>query len=68
MREKYLRSCWLYAFLTVLCAASLAAPAAAQTCTVLHGGERCGRSLWYHGDCSDANFNIVFSEEEVTCA
>jgi hypothetical protein len=28
MREKNLRSWWLYAFLTVLCAASLAAPAA----------------------------------------
>ena len=30
MREKNPRSCWLYAFLTVLCAASLAAAPAAE--------------------------------------
>jgi hypothetical protein len=39
MREKYPRSCRLYAFLTVLCTASLAAPAAAQSYTVLHAFE-----------------------------
>jgi uncharacterized repeat protein (TIGR03803 family) len=39
MREKNPRSCRLYAFLTVLCAALLAAPAAAQSYTVLHGFE-----------------------------